>query len=304
MGAVRVASQVPATGSSAEWPLRQIGDILIESISPIEANHLVERAEKKEQHGGEIHDSGNKFRPTPACAGTGHCDHRSQQWCHPDRLLRFAQFVCGGESPQVVQNERSDSEEDVPPQVIDRDYYTDTKNRGYLADPEFFNDDNAPPVTFGPANRSPPANTTHPPEGLAGWERRKRTHLLQRTDKLLQELRNLDNQKCREMHKNRNLCGQWARRQEQHPDEFLRQHHVRDVCIARLGGRADVVQRAVVRGRLRGAHLRGVYGPHFQTHSPAGSTTGSVPLAAALIDHHSRKSSKTVEKESSSDSSR
>ncbi|XP_052902711.1 probable Rho GTPase-activating protein CG5521 [Anopheles moucheti] len=37
--------------------------------------------------------------------------------------------------------------------------------------------------------------------GLAGWERRKRTHLLQRTDKLLRELRNLDNQKCRETHK-------------------------------------------------------------------------------------------------------
>ncbi|XP_058130699.1 probable Rho GTPase-activating protein CG5521 isoform X3 [Anopheles coustani] len=37
--------------------------------------------------------------------------------------------------------------------------------------------------------------------GLAGWERRKRTHLLQRIDKLLRELRNLDNQKCRETHK-------------------------------------------------------------------------------------------------------
>lgn len=37
--------------------------------------------------------------------------------------------------------------------------------------------------------------------GLAGWERRRRTHLLQRTDKLLRELRNLDNQKCRETHK-------------------------------------------------------------------------------------------------------
>lgn len=37
--------------------------------------------------------------------------------------------------------------------------------------------------------------------GLAGWERRKRTHLLQRTDKLLRELRNLDMQRCRETHK-------------------------------------------------------------------------------------------------------
>lgn len=37
--------------------------------------------------------------------------------------------------------------------------------------------------------------------GLAGWERRKRTHLLTRTDKLLRELRNLDAQKCRETHK-------------------------------------------------------------------------------------------------------
>jgi hypothetical protein len=37
--------------------------------------------------------------------------------------------------------------------------------------------------------------------GLAGWERRKRTHLLSRTDKLLRELRNLDAQKCRETHK-------------------------------------------------------------------------------------------------------
>lgn len=37
--------------------------------------------------------------------------------------------------------------------------------------------------------------------GLTGWERRKRTHLLSRTDKLLRELRNLDLQKCRETHK-------------------------------------------------------------------------------------------------------
>lgn len=37
--------------------------------------------------------------------------------------------------------------------------------------------------------------------GLTGWERRKRTHLLSRTDKLLRELRNLDTQKCRETHK-------------------------------------------------------------------------------------------------------
>lgn len=37
--------------------------------------------------------------------------------------------------------------------------------------------------------------------GLAGWERRKRTHLLNRTDKLLRELRNLDTQRCRETHK-------------------------------------------------------------------------------------------------------
>lgn len=37
--------------------------------------------------------------------------------------------------------------------------------------------------------------------GLAGWDRRKRTHLLQRTDKLLRELRNLDTQRCRETHK-------------------------------------------------------------------------------------------------------
>lgn len=37
--------------------------------------------------------------------------------------------------------------------------------------------------------------------GMAGWERRKQTHLLVRTDKLLRELRNLDSQRCRETHK-------------------------------------------------------------------------------------------------------
>lgn len=37
--------------------------------------------------------------------------------------------------------------------------------------------------------------------GLAGWERRKRTNLLNRNEKLLRELRNLDAQKCRETHK-------------------------------------------------------------------------------------------------------
>ncbi|XP_059614307.1 probable Rho GTPase-activating protein CG5521 [Phlebotomus argentipes] len=37
--------------------------------------------------------------------------------------------------------------------------------------------------------------------GLASWEKRQRTNLLTRTDKLLRELRNLDTQKCRETHK-------------------------------------------------------------------------------------------------------
>ncbi|EDW80787.2 uncharacterized protein Dwil_GK11379 [Drosophila willistoni] len=37
--------------------------------------------------------------------------------------------------------------------------------------------------------------------GLAGWERRSRTHLLQRSEKLMRELRNVDLQKCRETHK-------------------------------------------------------------------------------------------------------
>lgn len=37
--------------------------------------------------------------------------------------------------------------------------------------------------------------------GLAGWERRRKTYLLNRTDKLMRELRNLDGQRCRETHK-------------------------------------------------------------------------------------------------------
>ncbi|XP_030369625.1 probable Rho GTPase-activating protein CG5521 isoform X2 [Scaptodrosophila lebanonensis] len=37
--------------------------------------------------------------------------------------------------------------------------------------------------------------------GLAGWERRSRTHLLERSEKLIRELRNVDLQKCRETHK-------------------------------------------------------------------------------------------------------
>ncbi|XP_060517842.1 probable Rho GTPase-activating protein CG5521 isoform X2 [Cylas formicarius] len=36
---------------------------------------------------------------------------------------------------------------------------------------------------------------------LAGWERRKQLHLLDKTERLLRELRNLDNQTCRETHK-------------------------------------------------------------------------------------------------------
>uniref|UniRef100_A0A8D8AP22 Probable Rho GTPase-activating protein CG5521 n=1 Tax=Culex pipiens TaxID=7175 RepID=A0A8D8AP22_CULPI len=87
-----------------------------------------------------------------------------------------------------------------------------------------FIDDNATPATFGSSgtlaaskhNTSSGSHTSvistgdkpfqfgrilFSQLGLAGWERRKRTHLLQRTDKLLRELRNLDNQKCRETHK-------------------------------------------------------------------------------------------------------
>ncbi|CAG9813221.1 unnamed protein product [Phaedon cochleariae] len=37
--------------------------------------------------------------------------------------------------------------------------------------------------------------------GLAGWERRHQLHLLNKTERLLRELRNLDNQSCRETHK-------------------------------------------------------------------------------------------------------
>lgn len=37
--------------------------------------------------------------------------------------------------------------------------------------------------------------------GLIGWERRKKTYLLKRNEKLFRELRNLDGQRCRETHK-------------------------------------------------------------------------------------------------------
>jgi len=37
--------------------------------------------------------------------------------------------------------------------------------------------------------------------GLAGWERRSHLHLLDKSEKLLRELRNLDTQRCRETHK-------------------------------------------------------------------------------------------------------
>ncbi|XP_018324376.1 probable Rho GTPase-activating protein CG5521 isoform X2 [Agrilus planipennis] len=37
--------------------------------------------------------------------------------------------------------------------------------------------------------------------GLATWERRKRLHLLNKTERLLREIRNLDTQRCRETHK-------------------------------------------------------------------------------------------------------
>ncbi|XP_050302652.1 probable Rho GTPase-activating protein CG5521 isoform X3 [Anthonomus grandis grandis] len=37
--------------------------------------------------------------------------------------------------------------------------------------------------------------------GLSGWDRRKQVHLLEKNDRLLRELRNLDNQSCRETHK-------------------------------------------------------------------------------------------------------
>lgn len=37
--------------------------------------------------------------------------------------------------------------------------------------------------------------------GLAGWEKRHQLHLLDKTERLLRELRNLDGQRCRETHK-------------------------------------------------------------------------------------------------------
>lgn len=37
--------------------------------------------------------------------------------------------------------------------------------------------------------------------GLAGWERRKQLHLLNKNERLLRELKNLDGQRCRETHK-------------------------------------------------------------------------------------------------------
>lgn len=37
--------------------------------------------------------------------------------------------------------------------------------------------------------------------GLAGWDHRKQLYLLEKTERLLRELRNLDSQRCRETHK-------------------------------------------------------------------------------------------------------
>ena len=37
--------------------------------------------------------------------------------------------------------------------------------------------------------------------GLASWDKRKSVHTLKKNDRLLRELKNLDNQKCRETHK-------------------------------------------------------------------------------------------------------
>lgn len=37
--------------------------------------------------------------------------------------------------------------------------------------------------------------------GLTSWERRQQVHLLNKTERLLRELRNLDLQSCRETHK-------------------------------------------------------------------------------------------------------
>lgn len=37
--------------------------------------------------------------------------------------------------------------------------------------------------------------------GLTGWEHREQLHLLNKTERLLRELRNLDGQSCRETHK-------------------------------------------------------------------------------------------------------
>lgn len=37
--------------------------------------------------------------------------------------------------------------------------------------------------------------------GLAGWEKRHQVHLLNKSERLLRELRNLDTQSCRETHK-------------------------------------------------------------------------------------------------------
>lgn len=71
---------------------------------------------------------------------------------------------------------------------------------------------NAPPIYYNKCNNYNSIRSTNDTQfhyckllfsqlGLAGWERRKRTHLLIRTDKLLRELRNLDIQRCRETHK-------------------------------------------------------------------------------------------------------
>ncbi|XP_014218628.1 ral GTPase-activating protein subunit alpha-1 isoform X2 [Copidosoma floridanum] len=121
-----------------------------------------------------------------------------------------------------------------------------------------------------PTSRSPPAPFHHcrllfSHLGLAGWEQRRKLHLLSKNEKLLRELRNLDSQRSRETHK---MAVIYVAQGQEDKNSILNNVTASkeyESFIARLAWEVELESHTGFLGGLVPGKASGVTAPYFAT---------------------------------------